>query len=425
MRKPIPLQTPPAFQKYDCHMCGACCRAGFAVVATEEERERILQQGWEKEPEFQGKDLFARRLREWVLNQNADGACIFLADDNSCRIHARFGADAKPFACRPYPFVLVAAGNQARVSLRFDCPSVAGNHGRPLTEHRGEMSALATRTIPESALQMPPPAFRAGVSLGWHELSQIIAAFDRILAEDSLDITRRMLACADLGGLLRGAKMNGREGRKLEEFLGTLTRGLIHGVAVNPLERRRPFGMLPPMFRQTAALYGRLDRIADVRAGAGGKAALIARRLVTSLRVLGGRGSVPHLRAGLPRARFADLERAFGVPDAAASEALTRYYRVKFGAMGFFGRPFLGFPFLEGAGCMLLTYPLILWFARLFAEGEGKTTLDADAIQRALRVVDRPHGGNSMALKLPSERFRLRFLSEHENLSTLIVWYGT
>ena len=30
-----------------------------------------------------------------------------------------------------------------------------------------------------------------------------------------------------------------------------------------------------------------------------------------------------------------------------------------------------------------------------------------------------------MALKLPSERFRLRFLSEHENLSTLIVWYGT
>jgi len=38
--------------------------------------------------------------------------------------------------------------------------------------------------------------------------------------------------------------------------------------------------------------------------------------------------------------------------------------------------------------------------------------------------VDRPHG-TSVALSVRTERIRLRFLSQHENLSTLIVWYGT
>ncbi|NLC58934.1 MAG: hypothetical protein GX774_19035, partial [Armatimonadetes bacterium] len=74
MRKPIPLHTPPAFQRYDCHQCGACCRAGFAVVTAEEERQRITAQGWHELPEFQGRKLFARLPGgKIVVAQNADG----------------------------------------------------------------------------------------------------------------------------------------------------------------------------------------------------------------------------------------------------------------------------------------------------------------------------------------------------------------
>lgn len=425
MRKPVPLHTPPAFQRYDCQRCGACCRAGFAVVTTEEERERIRAQGWERHPEFAGKDLFVRHPSgEWVVAQNAEGACIFLGEDNACRIHAQFGAEAKPFACRPYPFVFLPCGGHVRVSLRFDCPAVAGNQGRPLPDHRGDLQALAARALPSGAASLDPPPFRPGLTLDWATLVRVAGALDRIVAAEHLDLTRRLLACADLVGLLSRATIADLEGRKLDSFLDLLVRSLISGVEVNPLERRPPVGLLPPLFRQAVGLYGRLDRVADIGGSAGRRAARVGVRLAHSLRLLAGRGTVPPVREGLPAVRFADLERPFGVPSPEAAEPLVRYYRVKLDALGFCGRALYGWPFLEGAGALLVTYPLILWYARLFALGAGKTVLDAEAVQRAVRVVDRPHG-ISVALGLRNERLRLRFLAEHENLSTLIVWYGT
>ena len=72
--------------------------------------------------------LFARDpgpRGEYRLNQNAEAACVFLGPGGRCRIHAKFGHDAKPLACRLYPFVLVPAGKRWRVGLRFSCPSVA------------------------------------------------------------------------------------------------------------------------------------------------------------------------------------------------------------------------------------------------------------------------------------------------------------
>src|SRR5437867_13126954 len=50
-------------------------------------------------------------------------ACVFLGADNRCRIHAKFGSAAKPLACRIYPFMLIPAGEQWRLGLRFACRS--------------------------------------------------------------------------------------------------------------------------------------------------------------------------------------------------------------------------------------------------------------------------------------------------------------
>lgn len=425
MRTPISLYLPPGFQRYDCQLCGACCRAGFAVVTTEEERERIRAQGWEQLPEFQGKELFVRRPGgEYVVGQREDGACLFLGDDGLCRIHAKYGEEAKPFACRPYPFILLPVGGEVRASLRFDCPAVVANEGRPLPQHRAHLQTLAAHALPKGARPPAPPPFREGLMLEWRELSLVAAAFDRLIAAESLDITRRLLVCADLAGLLQQAKMADLEGRKLEGFLSNLTRWLIEGVAANPLERKRPAGGVLPMFRQAAGLYVRLDRIAETQEGVATRLARVTRRLSHALRLLGGWGTVPPVREGLPRVRWSAMERPFGIPDAECAEVLARYYRVKLDALGFCGRAMYGWPFLEGAGALFHTYPLILWFARLFAIGKGKERLDAEEVRQAIRVVDRPHG-TSVALSVRTERIRLRFLSQHENLSTLIVWYGT
>lgn len=426
MKKPIPLVTPPAFQQYDCQMCGACCSAGFAVVVTAEERARIEAQGWEKNPDFphRGKQLFIRQIGgETILALQENGSCIFLDEHNACRIHAQFGAEGKPFACRPYPFMFLATGSQVRVNLRFDCPSVVGNQGRPLPAHRTDLVSLIGRAVPEGAAHLSPPPFRPGVALSWHDLLQVAEAFDRVMAAETLDITRRVLACADMLGVLRATKMDGLQGRKLVEFLELLTGNRLRTLEKEPLQRRRPRGMVPLLFRQAAGLYGRLDRVVDTQMPLARKCLRLGRRLSHSLRLLGGVGTVPRVRADLPRLGFRQLEVPLGVPGDAAAAVLTRYYRVKLTSLGFCGRAFYGWPFLEGLGALLLTYPLILWYARLFALGAGKEALDAESMQRAVRVVDRPRGV-SVPLSLRSERIRMGHLSEHENLSRLILWYG-
>src|SRR5438105_15660999 len=115
-------------------------------MLTEDERERIQAQGWETDPEIGNFPLFERHGPWWKrgyrLNRRSDGACIFLKNGR-CRIHEKFGAAAKPFACRLYPFILVPAGDHWRVGLRFSCPTAARDQGRPLADHETELSEYA------------------------------------------------------------------------------------------------------------------------------------------------------------------------------------------------------------------------------------------------------------------------------------------
>ncbi|MBI3948374.1 MAG: YkgJ family cysteine cluster protein [Armatimonadetes bacterium] len=425
MRRSLPIVTPSSSQRYDCHLCGACCRAGFAVVVTDEERERIRGQGWESEPEFRGRPLFIRQIGgQHILAQRDDGACLFLGEDQRCRIHAKFGAEGKPFACRPYPFIFLPMSGQMRVGLRFDCPSVAASRGRPLAQHHADLAALSPQAVPAAAAALPPPPFRPGIHLDWHDLFRVSAALDRIVAAESLDITRRVLAWADVAGVLGGVKMDGLEGRALSEFLDRVVGNRLKRLPDDPLERKPLSGFVPPLFRQAVGLYGRLDRVSDTRVSPAGKLLRAGQRLAYSLRLLAGSGRMPRVRPGLPQVPFRAVERSFGVPSPEAAEVLTRYYRVKLGSLGFFGRAFYGWGYLEGLGALLLTYPLILWYARLFAIGEGTDAISAETVQQAVRVVDRPRGV-AVPLGLRTERARVRFLCDHENLTRLIIWYGS
>jgi hypothetical protein len=121
---------------------------------------------------------------------------------------------------------------------------------------------------------------------------------------------------------------------------------------------------------------------------------------------------------------FAALEEAAGIPEGEAAAALERYYRMRLSSMGFFGRLFYGRPYLDGMGALLLTYPLTLWFARLYAAGRGLATPDLAAIERGIQVVNHQYGF-SPYLDLPSERFRWRYLTDRTHLRNLVIWYGS
>src|SRR5262245_42173317 len=112
-----PIRHLPVLQNWDCHVCGTCCQE-YVVTVTEEERARILAQGWDAGRDLEGHEPFRRQgwwpARRWVLNHRPDGSCVFLSEHGRCRVHEKFGYETKPLPCRLFPFVLVPAGDHWR-----------------------------------------------------------------------------------------------------------------------------------------------------------------------------------------------------------------------------------------------------------------------------------------------------------------------
>ncbi len=410
------MLTPQGTQRYDCTGCGDCCRGRFAVIVTAEDRARIVEQGWSADALGLTGALFTPKGGDFQLAHRADGACVFLSEDNRCRIHARFGEAAKPLACRLYPFTFAALGGQVRVDVRFDCPATAANLGRPLASHRPELLPLMKQAVPPDAPASPVPAFCDGVQLSWKALARVTEAFERVLLDVSLDITRRVAACVQLADILRHPRMAGLEGRALDDLLDEAVSVVQQDAADDEGARVPPAAAERLTFRQLAGLYGRLDTV--------GERAHLGQRLRVSLRMLAGRGHTPPIRPGFPAVPFAAIDAFCGVPIGDAALTLERYLHTHLSAMGFFGRSFYGRSYLDGLSALLLTYPLANWYARALAVHEGLTALNASCVQRALMIVDHQHGTTPL-LNVPSERARIRFLCQPGTLRSLAVWYGS
>lgn len=84
-----------------CHRCGACCRIRDGIVRVSDvEIARIAAYLGMSETDFIANETeLAPDRRTLMLRSNPDGACVYLTDDNLCRIHA-----VKPDKCRTFPF---------------------------------------------------------------------------------------------------------------------------------------------------------------------------------------------------------------------------------------------------------------------------------------------------------------------------------
>lgn len=409
------LVRPPGYQHYSCHSCGQCCRGLFEIRVTPEEQARIAAQGWADRPELDGLPLFRERADGTYLNHRPDGACVFLDDDNHCRVHAEFGEETKPLPCRLYPFVFVPDGQQVRVDVRFDCPSVAGDRGRELTEHFGDLKAMLPQALPEVEVG-PEVTIAAGQTVEWAVVRQLTEQAEAILADISLPLTERLVALVQFATAAGLAPYPSGDKRQLRDYVTTLRRSIVEGVVnAEPETATPPPRRIAVLFRQLAASLGRADRI--------GEAPQTLRRFVTAVRMVAGRGRVPAIQATFPSVKFAALERRWPPLGHAPAAALTRYYRVRLNGFGFFGQACGGRPFADGLAAMVLTYPVILWYARLFAAGDSSTALELDHVVRAIAVVDHRYG-RSTAVEAANELRRLAILCEPETITGLVRWYG-
>jgi lysine-N-methylase len=417
----MPLHHLPIIQSWDCHSCTNCCRE-YNVPVTAEERRRIVAQGWDKDPALAGQRLFighgpwwARRYR---LGHRREGGCVFLGPDRRCRIHGRFGAEAKPLACRLFPFVLVPAGDHWRAGLRFACPSAAASQGRPLPAHAQDVEALARLVERQEGMDSPavaPPALQGRQRLPWRDLLRFVHALLFLLRDRGDRLERRWRKCLALAGVCRQAHFDKLSGGRLTEFLDVVSTGLDSEVPQDPADVPPPSWVGRVLFRQQVAVYARKDQ--GENRGEATRSRLA--RFRTGCRFALGRGLVPRVNSFLrPGVTFDQMEAPTGTLPAGAEEVLERYYLVKVESLQFCGAVNFGLGFWDGLESLALTLPAVLWLARGIEAASA-----VEAVTRAVAIVD-DHFGFNRALKSRRHRLAARILAGRGELERLIAWYA-
>ncbi len=141
----------PLEQNFTCTSCGKCCNAHWRIGVTPEKKEVIESTQAFSALKKKGFQPLTVREGAFELNRDSSGQCYFHQND-LCAIHAEAGPDAKPAACKLYPFQLVASPDGHFVSLSFSCPAVVAGVGGDSSEHRNELE----QTIASAPHFFPP-----------------------------------------------------------------------------------------------------------------------------------------------------------------------------------------------------------------------------------------------------------------------------
>ena len=414
--------TLPTIQNWSCHNCGGCCRQ-HAIEITEEERQRILAQGWsQKDGTPTGNALFEWHAgppwaKRFQLAHQADGACVFLDERGLCRIHAKFGEAAKPLACRIYPYAFHPAGKQVTVSLRFSCPSVVANRGRTMSQNADEIKQLARAVVPEGFEKMPPPAISARERVAWPDFLRFIDVLDATLAPTDVPISLKLKRALFWLSLVEQSRFDKLSGARLTEFLDLIRQAANDELPNTAAASGEPSPVARVQFRLLAAQYARKDTAADLAAGWRGRWKLFR----AAARFARGSGQVPVLQSVFREVPFAALEQSFGFP-AESEELWTRYFRVKVQGLHFCGAAYYDIPLVEGFQSLALIFPATLWIARWLAASQDRQQLTPDGVAQALTISDHHHGYSPIFGSFGFRR-RVRTLAQLGEISKLIDWY--
>jgi len=423
MASPLPIQL-PTIQNWSCHNCGGCCRQHLIEISNED-RQRIVAQNWTAAdgiPEgpaavvWHAGPPWKKRYR---LAHRADGACVFLNEKGLCRIHAKHGEAAKPLPCQVYPYALHPGGKKLALSLRFSCPSVVANKGRPVAQQSGDLKRIAELTVPEWASKLAPPLISPRTRVDWADFHRFVAALDDTLAAPDTPLLIRLLRAVFWVRLVGQSKFDAVRGPRLAEYLQLVTDAARDELAETDESSAAPSRAGRLQFRMLAAQYARLDTFEKSARGLAGR----VRLLRIALRFARGRGLVPPMQPGFRQVPFEQLEIPFGGIDDESQALLTRYFRVKIQGLHFCGLPFYGVPFVEGFYSLALMFPVVLWLARWSAVSDARDRVTAEDVGRALAIADHHHG-YSPVLGTRSARRRVRLLTHFDDLERLCRWYA-
>jgi len=415
-----PLQL-PTIQNWSCHNCSGCCRQHLIEI-TEEERQRILDQKWTaKDGVSEGKAVVSHGSglfkKSWRLAHGSDGGCIFLNDDGLCRIHAKFGEAAKPLACRVYPYALHPAGKKVTVSLRFSCPSVVANLGKPVSENRDELKKIERLVVPENANKAHPPRISKSEQLDWPDTLKIVNALHELVTQDDeVGVIERLYRALFVVGLVDQAQFELIRGARMGDFLEIISEAALSEELPQP---DQPVGVMQMQFRLLVAHYARKDTVADLDAGFAGRWRLFR----AATKFASGRGTATPLQDCFQEVPFECMEQPFGDFPDEFDEILTRYLSVKLQGMHFCGPAYYDIPLVEGFRSLALVISAMCWIAKWLAVSDGRSIWTTEDLSKAMTIADHHHG-YSPIFGSGGFRRRVNMLAKTDDLLRLLLWYA-
>jgi lysine-N-methylase len=427
----------PVFQNWACHNCGGCCRE-HVVGVTEQEKQRIEAQNWSAADGVPtDAPLFVPLGSTWRINQQPDGACIFLDPAGLCRIHSKFGESAKPLACRLYPYAIHPAGHLVTASLRFSCPSVVQNLGPAVSTLRTTVESLAAEVVPGGYRSPQAPDLRPGLAFDWPRMTRLLAWLERGLSDASVSFPIRLQRVVLWLGLLGRAEADALSEEHFGDLVKLLYEAAVRAVPASGNNPGPPLRLAKLMFRQFLAQLLRHDTAATLGPSVGVRVRLLA----AGLRFTVGRGTIPQLndansvrvafveRAGVrrpaaaPRVAFRTAELPLPDWNADWDELFVRYFHVKLQGLHFCGAAFYNYPVLAGFYSLALMFPAVLWTARVRAAAEQRTTVLLRDLEAALATLDH-NFGYSAVFGLQSSRKRIEQLAKLDQVGSLVAWYS-
>jgi len=409
----LPLLTPsvPGL-RYSCHGCGACCR-DFTIELRMKDFEKLERQGWQAELGEPFWTVF--RGRRW-LRQRPDGACIFLQEDGRCRVHARFGMEAKPLACQLFPFSFAPGPERARVGVSFACSSVQRGLGAELPSHAQDLRRMQGE-LPEATSPRAAPDLLRGVAGTVAEVEAVREAMDALLGDRATPWTVRLTGFAWVAQSLRLANLDAVRGERLAELVTTLTTAAPAELPL--LDAVEPSDRSWRLLRQ--AVFARVEDPKIPHLQRAGRLRTVLGQWARSRAWARGRGTMPPM-PGWPEIRF-DRVASVGMPDKgpegeAVGEIFVRWMRATLLGDRAWGAGLHGWPVLEGLGMTALNMLCAAWLARAHAAGSGRSQVTLADAQQAIGRVDRT-ASRAVWLGSTGEYLRLAWLCRGDHLRRL------
>lgn len=320
------------------------------------------------------------------LRHDTDAACLMLnRETGRCRIHERFGENAKPIGCQLFPFSLARTFvNEISVTTRFSCPSVHRNEGKPHEAQLAELRKLAKHVVKgpgfneENLCQLEPDHVRAitefaGTLLGAFERPEAKATFMHALC--------LWLTIQPVESMNR--EVLGEAFGKLQEHVeATLRVGAVKPGRVH----RLAFGAV------WASHLRRDEDVLDRRVGR-------VSRFWSLLRVCLGGGDLQRLGHDHPAGSVRAAGLFTGGNAAARPEAFDVFWRMvrqKLAAHQFMGPANFKQNMPEGLLDLCLLYPLVAASACYHAAARGAACVEGDDVAYATAAIERGFGRNAV-----------------------------